>query len=187
MRILKIRDKNFPYTLKRRRGMRCMRLSINSAGSFVVSAPRWYPMMLINRFLEEKAEWIWEKLKHIDFDLMMEKSKNDAINYQSQKKIARKIILERLKFWNQHYNFAYKRVSIKNQKTCWGSCSQKGNLNFNYKIISLEERLRDYIIVHELCHLQELNHGERFWKLVAENFPDYKQIRKKINPVARER
>ena len=59
-------------------------------------------------------------------------------------------------------------------------CSQKGNLNFNYKVINLEDHLRDYIIVHELCHLQELNHGQNFWKLVSEFFPDYREIRKQI-------
>jgi len=183
MKLLKIRDRAFPYTLKRRRGMRSMRLSVSSAGSFVVSAPRWYPLYLINKFLEEKSEWIWEKLKNIDFESIATKDKNDKINYKTQKGLAGKIIQERLEFFNQYYNFIYKRVSIKNQKTCWGSCSQKSNLNFNYKVINLEGRLRDYIIVHELCHLKELNHGQNFWRLVSETFPDYKQIRKQINPI----
>ena len=160
--------------------MRCMRLSISSEGRFVVSAPKWYPVYLINKFIEEKSEWIWEKMKHIDFVSLAEKSKSDRINYKSQKKLAERIIFQRVEFLNQHYGFSFGRISVKNQKTCWGSCSQKGNLNFNYKVINLEDNLRDYIIVHELCHLKELNHSQNFWRLVAEIFPDYKQIRKKI-------
>jgi len=183
MKLLKINGKAFPYILKKRRGMRCMRLSINSLGRVTISAPRWYPIYLINKFLEQKSEWPWEKLKDIDFSFLDQREKESAENYKRDKKLARKIILERLEFFNRHYNFRYKRVAIKNQKTCWGSCSQKGNLNFNYKIINLPERERDYVIVHELCHLEELNHSSRFWKLVAKFFPDYKQIRKNIKKI----
>jgi len=180
IRKIKIKDKIFPYTLKRRPGMKCMRLSISSNGGFVVSAPKWYPIFFINQFLTEKAEWIWERIRNIDFESISEKTKDNKTDYKDKKEIARKIIKERLEFFNRHYNFTYKRVSIKNQKTCWGSCSQKGNLNFNYKIINLPEKTRDYIIVHELCHLKELNHSQNFWKLVSEFFPDYKKIRKEI-------
>jgi len=98
-------------------------------------------------------------------------------HYTDHKELARGIILERLIEWNGHYDLSYKRVSIRNQKTCWGSCSEYGNLNFNYKIIFLPESLMDYIIVHELCHLTHLNHSKDFWSLVSEQIPDYKARR----------
>jgi len=180
MRILKIKDKEFPYILKKRKGMRSVRLSINSTGNLTASAPKWYPIWLINKFLEEKSEWIWKQLKDVDFSLTDQKEKEDRESYKKNKELARKIIRERVEFFNRYYNFSYNRISIKNQKTCWGSCSQKGNLNFNYKLIDLEDKERDYVIVHELCHLKELNHGKEFWKLVSETFPDYKIIRRKI-------
>jgi len=167
--------------------MKCMRLSVSSTGNFVVSAPRWYPIYLINKFIEEKSQWIWEKLNNIDFESFSQNEKKSQMDYKKNKDLARKIIGERVEFFNQHYKFSFRRISVKNQKTCWGSCSQKGNLNFNYKIINLPERERDYVIFHELCHLKELNHSDKFWNLVAELFPDYKKIRKKINPVVRER
>jgi len=177
---IKIKDKFFPYILKKRKGMRCMQISINSMGKLVVSAPKWYPIYLINKFLEEKVDWLWEKLKNVDFSLIEIKEKENQENYKKNKEFARSLIRERIEFFNQHYKFSYQRISIKNQKTCWGSCSQRGNLNFNYCLINLSEKERDYIIVHELCHLRELNHGKEFWKLVSETFPDYKEIRKKI-------
>lgn len=65
------------------------------------------------------------------------------------------------------------RISIKNLRTRWGSCSSKGNLNFSYRIAGLPEHLRDYIIAHELCHLIEFNHGRQFWNLVALYSPDF--------------
>lgn len=92
----------------------------------------------------------------------------------------RKLVLARLERFNAVYGFAYHRVSIKDQRTMWGSCSRKGNLNFNWRVIQLPPALADYVIVHELCHLQELNHSRRFWDLVARTIPDYKERRKAL-------
>ena len=69
-------------------------------------------------------------------------------------------------------------------KTRWGSCSKKGTLNFNYKIALLSPELRDYIIVHELCHLGEFNHSSKFWLLVEKTVPNYKTLRKQIKQIA---
>lgn len=90
------------------------------------------------------------------------------------KEKARKLVLSRLEYFNLHYNFEWNRVAIRNQRRCWGSCSSLKNLNFNYKILFLPSHLQDYIIVHEMCHLQELNHKIGFWNLVAETIPQYK-------------
>jgi len=89
-------------------------------------------------------------------------------------------VLNRLGHFNQFYGFEYKRISIRNQKTRWGSCSKKGNLNFNYKLLFLSQEQADYIIVHELCHLKEMNHSKRFWNLVLESILDYKNVRKSL-------
>ncbi len=101
-------------------------------------------------------------------------------HFDKYKKEARVLVMDRLTFFNAHYNFVYKKVFIKNQKTRWGSCSQRGNLNFNYKIALLPVNLADYLIVHELCHLKEFNHGRQFWSLVGEKIPDYKKLRKEL-------
>ena len=76
--------------------------------------------------------------------------------------------------YNRHYRFDFFGIRIKKMKSRWGSCSSKKNLNFNIKIIALPDRLIDYIVVHELCHLREMNHSARFWSLVAKTIPDYK-------------
>lgn len=96
-------------------------------------------------------------------------------HYQAHKELARELVHERLSHHNEHFGFEWKRIAIRNQRRCWGSCSSLKNLNFNYKIYFLPPHLQDYIIVHELCHLAELNHGRRFWELVEERIPDYRQ------------
>lgn len=95
--------------------------------------------------------------------------------YNKYKEQARALVNERLVHFNQYYNFTYHRVSIRNQKTRWGSCSSKGNLNFSYRILFLEPEAQDYLIIHELCHLKEFNHSQRFWDLVAQQSPHYKK------------
>ena len=95
--------------------------------------------------------------------------------YEKYKEHARKIVHERVAYYNTFYNYPIGRISIRDQKSRWGSCSSKGNLNFNYKIFFLPIELVDYIVVHEICHLGEFNHSKRFWALVEKQCPDYKK------------
>ncbi len=96
--------------------------------------------------------------------------------YSKHKAEAKELIQERLIYWADVCGLNLKRVAIRNQKSRWGSCSALGNLNFNYKLLFLPACIRDYIIVHELCHLKELNHGPVFWRLVEEQIPNYGEI-----------
>ena len=92
----------------------------------------------------------------------MKKRRRFTIEKREQ---ARKFVAERINYFKGFYNFRINRIAIKNTKTRWGSCSEFRNLNFNYKIIYLKPQLADYLIVHELCHLGELNHSKRYWNL----------------------
>lgn len=96
-------------------------------------------------------------------------------HYQAHKEAARQLIHNRLQHYNTHYAYQWNRVAIRNQRRCWGSCTSLKNLNFSYRILFLPPELADYIIVHELCHLEELHHQQSFWDLVAETIPDYKE------------
>lgn len=98
----------------------------------------------------------------------------------NKRKVAKDLILERIKHFNKFYNFKINRIVVKNQKTRWGSCSKKGNLNFNYKIIYLRPELADYLIVHELCHLGQFNHSKKFWALVEKTVPNYGKMNKEL-------
>lgn len=106
-----------------------------------------------------------------------QKSKDD---FNLHKQNALSLAKSRLEHFNKIYNFKYNDIRIKNATTRWGSCSSKGNLNFNYRIALLPGSVSDYIIVHELCHLGEFNHSQKFWDLVAKTIPDYMQIRMEL-------
>ena len=101
-------------------------------------------------------------------------------DYQQNKASAYALALSRLQYFNQFYNYSWKRVTVKNSITRWGSCSRLGNLNFNYRIATLPPELSDYIIVHELCHLGEFNHSKNFWDLVERTVPNYLQLRAEL-------
>ncbi len=105
------------------------------------------------------------------------KTKEELAKYREA---ARELALRRLEYFNQFYGFKWNRIFIKAQVSRWGSCSAKGNINFNYKIALLPLKLSDYIIVHELCHLGEFNHSEKFWDLVARTVPDWKKCRAEL-------
>jgi len=103
--------------------------------------------------------------------------------YLKHKEEARHLILSRLLHFNQFYNFTYNRVAIRDQKSRWGSCSSKKNINFNYRILFIPPELADYIIVHELCHLGQMNHSRDFWNLVSKTIPDFRQKRAKLKAI----
>lgn len=100
------------------------------------------------------------------------------------KHLAKRYLPERTIKLAQKFSFNCKRVRIRNQKTRWGSCSATGNISLNYRLIKYRKELIDYVIIHELCHLKEMNHSQKFWKLVEEIVPDYKSLKRelKTNP-----
>jgi len=93
---------------------------------------------------------------------------------QFYRRMARETILERLEYFKTRLGVKYAQVRIKEQKTRWGSCSGKGNLNFNWKLVMAPSDIIDYVVVHELCHLIHMNHSRNFWNLVERELPDYR-------------
>jgi predicted metal-dependent hydrolase len=106
------------------------------------------------------------------------RSKAARAQYVLHKEAARTLVHERIVYWAPLIGVEPKRITIRDQRSRWGSCSTKGNLNFNYRLALVPSELVDYVVVHELCHLLEFNHSERFWAHVARALPDY-ALRKK--------
>jgi predicted metal-dependent hydrolase len=180
-RKIKINQKDFEFTLKLRKGVKYVKLAMYRDGYFVVTAPKWYPLYIIERFLSERSGWIMDKLKYVNPETL----KLRKIEFIEKKELARSIIQERIDFFNQHYGFRFGKVSVRNQRTCWGSCSFRHNLSFNFRVADLPEHLRDYVIVHELCHLAKLNHSRGFWELVSQSIPDYKERRRQLRNISK--
>lgn len=93
------------------------------------------------------------------------------------KKEAKKIIKDRVKFYQKHFKSKPKELTFKNEKSRWGSCTSERVINFNYRIIMAPINIVDYLVVHEMCHLHHMNHSKSFWTLVGSILPDYKESR----------
>lgn len=93
--------------------------------------------------------------------------------YIAHKEPARVLIEERVAYWSAIIGVLPGRITVRDQRSRWGSCSTRGNLNFNFRVVCLPLELVDYIVVHELCHLRAFNHSPEFWNHVATFLPDY--------------
>ncbi len=167
------------YTVEKSFRARRLKLIISRAGTVRIVIPSFMSESSGNEFIKAKARWVQKTLKKIK-KLPTYFPGGGGRDYLKLKDSARAIAMERIAFFNTTYCFPVRTITIKNQKARWGSCSAQGNLNFNYKIVELPPELRDYIIVHELCHLKEMNHGPRFWKLVGDTIPDYMERRQRL-------
>lgn len=155
-------NQEITYTLRKRHRTRRISLAVHTDGSVVVTTPLNLSELFAERFIREKSNWLISKIAFFKQHRSQKISLDTAGGYAKHKDAARRLAIERIEHFNHVYGFTFNRISIRNQKTRWGSCSKKGNMNFNYKIVLLPKNLADYIIVHELCHLQEFNHSRKF-------------------------
>ncbi len=113
------------------------------------------------------------------------KVRNTRAHYLKHREYTRTLVGELIRIANAHYLLVYGRVAIRDQRRRWGSCSKKGNLNFNYRLLFLPRHLAEYVVVHELCHLIVFNHSKSFWKKVEEVVPDHRVRRAELRALAR--
>jgi predicted metal-dependent hydrolase len=157
-----------------------MRIAVYCDGSVVLTMPSETHESVGEKFIIEKAQWLFSKLNFFSQfhgKPLTRFSREDYLKYKGD---ALAIVEKKIEDFNTIYHYHYSGINIKNQKTCWGSCSKKRNLNFNYKLLFLSSKIQDYIVVHELCHLKEFNHSKKFWALVAQAIPDYSNIKNEL-------
>ncbi|MFA5126939.1 MAG: M48 family metallopeptidase [Patescibacteria group bacterium] len=177
---VKVGDQEIKYNLRRRKRVRYLRLSVGVDGSLSVTAPVAYPQFLIRQFILHRFAWVQSAIAKRLSRPSIFREQHSAQEIKHYQALAKRIILERLEHFNKFYRLSYKKITIRKATTRWGSCSKKGNLNFNYRLYFLAPELLDYVVVHELCHLQEFNHSQAFWRLVGQKIPDYRLLRKKL-------
>lgn len=153
-------------------------IQVNSDLTVTVRAPKRAAKHEIDRILQEKEKWIRKSMEKIqekkDF---YEAEKLEPLTNEEIRKLADwalQYIPERVETFSKLIGVSYGRITIRNQKTRWGSCSSKGNLNFNCLLMLAPLEVIDYVVVHELCHRKEMNHSKAFWEEVAKILPDYR-------------
>lgn len=146
--------------------------------SVTVKAPLGIPFKNIKEFVLSRQDWICRKLD--EYDAMPEPVSQTLSDEEKKrmKKEARRQITSYVSHYAQKMHLSYGRIAIREQKTCWGSCSSKGNLNFNWKLVLMPPRIMEYVVVHELAHRVEMNHSKAFWAIVENYLPDYRTRRK---------
>lgn len=162
---------------------RTIGIEVNADGKVIVRTPLRMSSTEINRFIEEHDEWIRQKL-----DFVRQKSDNrhgtgapgiECLSKQELDNI-KDTFEKRVQFYCNIMNVSVGRITIRNQKTRWGSCSSKGNVNFNYQLYYMPQELMDYVIVHELSHRRYMNHSAQFWSEVEKYCPEYGTCRKQL-------
>ena len=166
----------FTYNLIRtkRRGLS---LSVNADGRILVYAPYRMPVGAMDSFVESHGDWITERLRLAEQLRAARPSYTEAERAEGKKRAAR-ILEEKCRLFAEQMGVTYGKISVREQKTRWGSCSFKGNLNFNWKLAQMPEEIQDYLVVHELAHRLEMNHSPAFWAVVEGILPDYRNRRR---------
>lgn len=157
-----------------RSGRKTIAIQVKPDGRIVVRSPYRVSRKQVERFLEEKSQWIktqQEKLRK------GEEAKREITDEMRKRgvRMAMELIPERVRYYADIMGISYGRITIREQKTRWGSCSRKGNLNFNWKLMLMPEGVLDYVVVHELAHRIEMNHSKAFWAVVEQVLPDYRK------------
>lgn len=166
------------YNVEVRRSKRkSAAIKITADMQIVVFVPLYVSDNEIERMVISKSKWIDEHMLKVQ-STIDERSKLEKITFEQVKELADQAveyIPKRVKYYAEKENFAYNKITIKNLVSRWGSCSTKGNLNFNCLLMLTPDYVIDYIVVHELCHLREMNHSEKFWAEVEKIMPDYQR------------
>lgn len=177
----RVKKMRVEYTIIRS-SRRTMSIEIKPDGQMLVRIPRRVSDAEAKRFVESKADWIKKTL--IKIEERMEANPPAEKFTETEMKILKKRAKKEIPILVDYYapliGVDYGRISIRAQKTLWGSCTAEGNLNFNCLLILLPERVMRYVVVHELCHRKEMNHSNRFWAEVGKILPDYRALRKQL-------
>lgn len=164
-------------------------LVVDEDGGVTVRIPLRGSITVARKLVADKQDWLMEKirLQKQRKQVRDEQAAQSESKYTPQQReglerryrqAAKEYFPKRADYYAQQIGVSYERIRIAEQKTRWGSCSSKGTLSFNWKLMLAPPKVLDYVVVHELCHRKEMNHSPRFWKLVEEIMPDYKEYRK---------
>jgi predicted metal-dependent hydrolase len=172
-----------PFEAELRISVRASRLSVRvqPGGRAVVTVPQGISYGSVLRFMRRHKDWVARTSETMRRFRPVATRADARRAYLAHKEAARRFAYAAIARFAPFYGVAAKAVSIRDQRTRWGSCSRDGRLSFNYRLAILPPRLAEYVVVHELCHMLEFNHSPRFWALVARTVPEHRTLRKALH------
>ncbi len=154
-------------------------IEIKPGGKVVVRAPRFCPKYEIERILWDRRDWIDNKIrevnKRLDTNPVEKFTKEDIAKLKREADVE---LYDTILDYATRMQVHFGRITIRAQKTRWGSCNKDGNLNFNCLLMLVPREVMEYVVVHELAHIREMNHSKAFWAIVERYCPEYKKCRK---------
>ena len=181
---IKLKKDNQTMTLRVIRSARkTIGLQVKEDGEVLLRIPNRLSARALQDFLNREQSWIWQKAEQMQSRIKQREATGATpvgqLSREELEKIKEKIG-SRVRYYSKIMGVTVGRITIRNQKTRWGSCSSKGNLNFNYQLYYLPEELLDYVVIHELAHRRHMNHSADFWAEVEKYCPDWKIYRKQL-------
>ncbi|HEX7797164.1 MAG TPA: M48 family metallopeptidase [Vicinamibacterales bacterium] len=150
---------------------------VRADGTVRVTIPRWGTKREAAAFVEQQRGWIAKQLARLQVDDSRPRPQLSEEATKAFRSRAKLELPQRLLQLAKQFGLRVSRVSIRNQQSRWGSCSPNGHICLNWRLVTMPEWVRDYVIIHELMHLKRLDHSPKFWKLVAAACPDYQRAR----------
>ena len=180
-KIQKRKTEHISYGLIRAK-RKTMALKVSEDGMVTVRIPYGVRPEEADRFVEAHVDWIRKRIAECRERAAARPAYTDR-EREAGKRLAKELLLKKCRYFAERMGVSYGMVTVREQKTRWGSCSTKGNLNFNWKLVLMPPEVLDYVVVHELAHRLQMNHSAAFWAEVGKILPDYRERRQwlKVN------
>ncbi len=161
-------------------GRKSLGLQVKSDGSVYARVPEGTADEVVRYFIEKHTTWILRKRSRLVNAPQGQLTRLPEVTGEAGRRQIRRLVTQRVAYYAGLMGVAYGRISMRNQKTRWGSCSSDGNLNFNCRLLFVPGELIDYVVVHELAHRRHMNHSPAFWQEVERYLPDYRERRERL-------
>ncbi len=155
-----------------------IRISVKPDGRVLVTMPKNASFLRAKEFVLKNKDWIKERVSK-----STPKTRENEAVIEERRKLAHKILPKRLDELARKYGFKYAKVFVKNQRTVWGSCSYRNNINLNLNLVALDSEFIDYVLLHELTHTVHKNHQKAFYDLLTKNMPNALDIQKRLKKI----
>lgn len=195
--LVRVGKRELPYEVKRSvKRRRSFGFTISDTGAIVFSAPRWVRLDQMLAFAQTKERFIEKRLAELSRKVAVqtekELRKQDLDGRYCElpetwyRKAARNVMVPEVALWAKRVGVTVARVRITGGRTVWGSCNSNGEINLSWRLMLVPPELREYVVIHELCHRVHMNHGVRFWRLVEKHCADWEEKRTRLNKLGGE-